>query len=263
MGKQKLAQGFAKVKEVGDKAFVPYIMAGDGGLSILGERISLLEKLGATAIELGIPFSDPVADGPTIQAAGIRALKQEVSLSSILLELQRIKESYTIPIVIMTYLNPVYAYGIKRFAEDCTKAGVDGIIIPDLPIEEEDLVSYELEKEEIALIRLVSITSTEERKVELANRTEGFLYAVTVTGITGARESYQQDIGEYLSSLKAISKAPVLAGFGVSTPEHVKELGQYCDGVVVGSKIIDLFQKHDLETLQELIEASKCNPVVG
>ncbi|KQL50332.1 tryptophan synthase subunit alpha [Heyndrickxia shackletonii] len=263
MGKKKLSDAFAKVKENSDKAFVPYIMAGDGGLSILEERINLLEKLGATAIELGIPFSDPVADGPTIQAAGIRALKEEVTLSSILLELQKLKGTYNIPIVIMTYLNPIFAYGVKRFAEDCTKAGVDGIIIPDLPLEEEELVSSELEKEEIAFIRLVSITSTEERKTELANKTEGFLYAVTVAGITGTRDSYQNDIGEYLSSLKAISKSPVLAGFGVATPEHVKQLGQYCDGVVVGSKIIDLFQHHDLGGIQKLIQASKCNPVVG
>jgi len=263
MGKTKLDEAFARVKENGDKAFVPYIMAGDGGLSTLGEKIKLLEKLGATAIELGIPFSDPVADGPTIQAAGIRALKQKVTLSAILQELENRKETYTIPIVIMTYLNPVFAYGVKRFAEDCIKAGVSGIIIPDLPIEEEELVSKELEKHEIALIRLVSITSTEERKAELANRSEGFLYAVTVAGITGARESYQKDIGEYLTSLKAISKVPVLAGFGVSTPEHVHQLGQYCDGVVVGSKIIDLFQQNNLAAIQNLIGAAKSSYVVG
>ncbi|MGV3466189.1 MAG: tryptophan synthase subunit alpha [Heyndrickxia sp.] len=263
MGKTRLAEAFAKVKEKGDKAFVPYIMAGDGGLETLGEKIKLLEKLGATAIELGIPFSDPVADGPTIQAAGIRALKGNVSLSSILLEVQNLKGTYTIPIVIMTYLNAVLQYGVKGFAEDCVKAGVSGIIIPDLPIEEEATVSSVLKKNEIALIRLVSITSTEERKAELANRSEGFLYAVTVAGITGARDSYQTDIGEYLSSLKAISKVPVLAGFGVSTPKHVHQLGQYCDGVVVGSKIIDLFQQNNIEAIQELIQSSKCNSVVG
>ncbi len=263
MGKTKLSEAFAQVKKSGNKAFVPYIMAGDGGLSTLGERIKLLEQFGATAIELGIPFSDPVADGPTIQEAGIRALKENVSLSSILLELQKLKETYTIPIVIMTYLNPVFAYGIKSFAADCTEAGVSGIIIPDLPIEEEELVSAELEKHEIALIRLVSITSTEERKAKLANRSEGFLYAVTVAGITGARESYQKDIGEYLATLKAISKVPVLAGFGVATPEHVHQLGQYCDGVVVGSRIIDLFQEKNIEKIQELIQSAKSTQVLG
>jgi tryptophan synthase alpha chain len=257
MGIKRLNDSFEKVSLLGEKAFVPYIMAGDGGLDILEDRVKLLDQYGATAIELGIPFSDPVADGPTIQEAGIRALKHGVTLKSVLSELMKFKETRKIPIVIMTYLNPVFAYGIQEFASDCAEAGVDGIIIPDLPLEEENIISPSLQKEEIALIRLVSITSTEERKMEIANLTEGFLYAVTVAGITGARDSYQKDVGSYLEKLKEISKVPVLAGFGVATTDHVRQLGQYCDGVVVGSKIIELFQQNDIETIQQLIQASK------
>ncbi|MBS4175155.1 tryptophan synthase subunit alpha [Bacillus sp. FJAT-49736] len=257
MGKKKLAHAFARKLSLGERIFIPYIMAGDGGIERLADRIKLLERMGATAIELGIPFSDPVADGPTIQEAGIRALKHGVSLESVLVELKRLKDTFHIPIIIMTYLNPVFAYGVKPFAEDCREAGVFGVIIPDLPLEEEELISEALSKVEIAFIRLVSITSTEERKMEIAKRTEGFLYAVTVTGITGARDSYQNDIGKYLTSLKEISKVPVLAGFGVSTCEHVKEFSQYCDGVVVGSKIINLIEENNEEAILELINASK------
>ncbi|MDC3414811.1 tryptophan synthase subunit alpha [Terrihalobacillus insolitus] len=257
MGKQRLDQAFAKVLEDGDKAFVPYIMAGDGGLDQLENRLQFLEESGATVVELGIPFSDPVADGPTIQAAGLRALEHGVSLRAVLDELKQIKEKRTIPVVLMTYMNPIYAVGVKDFAKECDEAGVDGLIIPDLPLEEETIITEEIKAHDIALIRLAALTSTKERLVEIAKRTEGFLYAVTVTGTTGARSEFKQNLATHLQELKQICEAPVLAGFGVSTPEHVKELGQYCDGVVVGSRIVDLLHNNDKETIRELIGSAR------
>lgn len=257
MGKKKIDQAFHDVLERGDKAFVPYIMAGDGGLDKLDEQLAFLEEAGATVIELGIAFSDPVADGPTIQESGLRALANGVSLHAVLDKLKEGKEERNIPIVLMTYINPIHAYGVDNFAKSCAVAGVDGLIIPDLPLEEEGIIVPALMENDIALIRLAALTSTEERLAEIAKRTEGFLYAVTVTGTTGARSSFKDYLGTHLESLRAKSNVPVLAGFGVSSPEHVRSLTEHCDGVVVGSKIVDSLYKNDRAAIRELIGSAR------
>lgn len=261
MGKQKIDAAFSAVLERGDKAFVPYIMAGDGGLDKLHEQLEFLQNAGATAVELGIAFSDPVADGPTIQEAGIRALKDGVSLRGVLDKLKETKQERTLPIVLMTYMNPIHAIGIEAFAKVCDEAGVDGLIIPDLPLEEEEIITPSLKKFDIALIRLAALTSPEERIAEIAQRTEGFLYAVTVTGTTGVRTDFQQNVGTYLSKLQEQCDVPVLAGFGVSTPEHVLDLTEHCDGVIVGSRIVDLLHKGDREPIKELIASAQLSKV--
>ncbi|KAB8137666.1 tryptophan synthase subunit alpha [Gracilibacillus oryzae] len=261
MGKEKLAAAFQAVKERGDKAFVPYIMAGDGGLDQLDEQLAFLEDAGATVVELGIAFSDPVADGPTIQEAGIRALAGGVSLRAVLEKLKEKKNERNIPIVLMTYINPIHAYGVKEFAATCVEAGVDGLIIPDLPLEEEGLVTDLLTENEVALIRLAALTSTADRLEEIAKRTEGFLYAVTVTGTTGERSSFKENLGEHLEKLRETCEVPVLAGFGVSTPEHVASLTEQCDGVVVGSRVVDLLHKGDRDTIRELIDSARISKV--
>lgn len=257
MPKAKIDQAFKTVLNRGDKAFVPYIMAGDGGLDQLDDQLAFLEEAGATVVELGIPFSDPVADGPTIQAAGLRALAEGVSLRKVLDKLAESKAKRDIPIVLMTYVNPIYTFGVVDFAKACETAGVDGVIIPDLPLEEEGLVTESLRECEIALIRLAALTSPQSRLEEIAKRTEGFLYAVTVTGTTGARVDFAEDVSTYLAKLTEMSNVPVLAGFGVSTAEHVKALTQHCDGVVVGSKIVDAFHTGDKDQIKELIQAAK------
>lgn len=253
----RLEKALQIAREKNEKAFVPYIMAGDGGLDTLMERIVFLETCGATAIEIGIPFSDPVADGPTIQAAGLRALEQGTTLKSVIETIQQLRPIVSIPLIVMTYMNPIYAYGVPSFIQDASKAGVDGLIIPDLPIEEEEIISTFLEVAGIELIRLVTLTSSEERIKEIANKGRGFLYAVTVTGITGARADFNNEVGQYLNNIQKISPIPVLAGFGISSPEQVKEMGQYCDGVVVGSKIVDLLYQNRKEEIYNLIQASK------
>lgn len=256
MGKQKLDAALKQKLTEGKKLFVPYIMAGDGGLDILPERIQFLEDSGVAAIELGIPFSDPVADGPTIQQAGLRALENGTTLKSVLEILKKDKETRTVPIILMTYMNPIYAYGIQKFFDDCHASGVDGIIVPDVPMEEEHILSEEAERTEIAFIRLAALTSTEERLANLAQRSEGFLYAVSVTGTTGKRSEYVNHIGTYLSSLKSQSNVPVLAGFGVSTSEQARELGSACDGVIVGSTIVQLFHEGKDDAVRKLIQES-------
>ncbi|WP_099156597.1 tryptophan synthase subunit alpha [Virgibacillus ndiopensis] len=256
MGKHYLEKAFNDKLSANEKIFVPYIMAGDGGLDSLEERLRFLQECGATAVELGIPFSDPVADGPTIQDAGVRALANGTTLHSVIERLEQFKAERTIPIILMTYINPIFIYGIERFASDCVKAGVDGVIVPDLPLEEEAMIADYIQDKEIALIRLAALTSPEERIVEIAERTEGFLYAVSVTGITGARTSHQTEVKSYLQKLKQHAHAPVLAGFGVSNPKQAQELGAYCDGVVVGSKIVDLFHQGNTEEIKKLIQES-------
>lgn len=256
MGIERINKSFNEKKLANQNLFVPYIMAGDGGLDQLDDQISFLEDCGVAAIELGIPFSDPVADGPTVQAAGERSLAQGTTLTGVLKTLQKSKEDRHIPIILMTYLNPVYTYGIEKFTADCEAAGVDGVIIPDIPLEEEALVAESLRKHSIAFIRLAALTSTRDRLEELSRRAEGFLYAVSVTGTTGVRASHDKSVTEYLKMLKKNSSVPVLAGFGVSTPEQAKELSSACDGVIVGSKIVDLLHEGKKEEIKYLIENS-------
>jgi tryptophan synthase alpha chain len=256
MGSLKLEQALQQKLAANQNLFVPYIMAGDGGLDILEERINFLQDSGASAIELGIPFSDPIADGPTIQEAGIRALANGTSLTSILEFLKSTKENRSIPIILMTYVNPIHHYGMEQFARDCADSGVDGIIIPDVPMEEEGPIATHLSKEKIAFIRLVAMTSPEERLKKIASKSEGFLYAVAVMGTTGVRESHSDNVKGYLKYLKKHSNVPVLAGFGVSSVEQAQELSSHCDGVIVGSKIVDLLHKGKNNEVKNLIQGS-------
>ena len=253
MSKAQIDQVFEKLKETGDKAFISYIMAGDGGLDNLKHQIKSLEAAGVDIIELGIPFSDPVADGPVIQQAGIRALDAGVSLQKILDELKKIKDDINVPIVLMTYINPILNLGYQAFAEDARESGVSGVILPDVPFEEEDEVSTHLGDNDIALVRLVTLTSDEERIRELAEGAEGFLYAVTVKGTTGGRASFGEETYELLEKIKGIADVPVCAGFGVSNKEMAEALGRHCDGVIVGSKIVDMLHQGEEEGIKNLI----------
>ncbi|MBC1434333.1 tryptophan synthase subunit alpha [Listeria rocourtiae] len=242
--------------EQANLAVVPYMMAGDGGLDQLEKQMQLLSDAGATAIELGIPFSDPVADGPVIQKAGARALADNISLEQILdvLTMSKIE----IPLVVMSYFNPIYHLGVEKFIELAKKTPVKGLIIPDLPYEHRDLILPHLENTDIALIPLISLTSPKERMKMIAKQAQGFIYAVTVNGTTGERAVFGDKIDENLTYLKTISPVPVLAGFGISNLEHVARFSAVCDGVIVGSKVVQLLHEGKHEELSEFInEASK------
>ncbi|MGG3564532.1 tryptophan synthase subunit alpha [Neobacillus rhizosphaerae] len=253
----RLQHTFSLLKRNNKKAFVPYIMAGDGGLNNLVNRMVLLEKFGATAIELGVPFSDPVADGPTIQRAGIRALENGTTLKGIISEVEKARRVVSIPIILMTYLNPIYSFGIEAFVKAISDAGVDGCIIPDLPIEEEDMIAPNLENVDVELIRLVTPTTPRDRIKLISSKGNGFLYAVTVKGITGVRNEYDAELYQFLKSVQEISLIPVLAGFGISSEEQINELTNHCDGVIVGSKIVDLFEANNLNEMEGLMSSFK------
>ena len=257
MTKQDLTNAITDCIGRGDKAFVPYIMAGDGGLETIKKNILFLQETGVTAIELGIPFSDPVADGPVIQEAGERALAKGVTLRAVLQKLLTFKDEVTVPLVIMTYLNPVLRYGVAQFAKDCQESGISGLIVPDLPYEECGLLRQELTDFDIALIPLVSLTSPPDRIRKITAVAEGFVYAVTVNGITGVRNGFSEDLALHLKQLKAVSPVPVLAGFGISTPEQVHSIGALADGVIVGSVIVDAIHRNDFTAVEALVKASK------
>lgn len=243
------------LKESGGKAFVAYIMAGDGGLGRLSEQVQYLQEAGATAVEIGIPFSDPVADGPTIEAAGNRALKEGVSLEGVLAELAGWTFEVKIPLLVMTYLNPVIKFGIGRFAEECKKSGVSAVIIPDLPFEHRELVKPALGRAGLSLIQLVTLTTTDERLEQILKEAQGFVYAVTVKGITGVRNDLSDDVKVFMKRVRDQSPVPVYAGFGISKPEHIDMLRDDVDGFIVGSAIVQAFHDNEIAKVEPLIQA--------
>ncbi|WP_227395375.1 tryptophan synthase subunit alpha [Jeotgalibacillus aurantiacus] len=256
MGKIAIQEAIEQVNARGAKAFVPYIMAGDPSLSDLKDQLLYLQESNATVIELGIPFSDPVADGPTIQEAGKRALKSGTTLPKILSVLKEIKDDITVPIVLMTYINPLFKYGLGKVFEDIEAAGVSGLIIPDLPLEQYALIETHIKKTDLALIQLVTLMSPDQRIEKLAKLSEGFVYAVSVTGITGERATISDQLEGFIQKLKKHSPVPVLAGFGISSPEQVAQVASLGDGVIVGSKIVDLQNKGEQSKIRELIHAA-------
>ncbi|ALS79787.1 MULTISPECIES: tryptophan synthase subunit alpha [Planococcus] len=244
-----------QLKKTGNKAFVAYIMAGDGGLDRLKNQVQYLQGAGVTAIEIGIPFSDPVADGPTIEAAGNRALKHGVTLQKVLEELKSWTFEVTIPLLVMTYLNPVMRFGVERFATECSKAGISGVIIPDLPYEHKQLVQPYVDKEGIKLIQLVTLTTTDVRLDGILREAQGFVYAVTVKGITGSRDEMSEDVKAFMRKVREKSPVPVYAGFGISKSSHVDMLRDDVDGFIVGSAIVDAFNEDRIQEIEPLIHA--------
>lgn len=248
-----LQQAIEQVKT----AFIPYLMAGDGGLETLKPTILRLQQLGVTAIEVGIPFTDPVADGPTIEAAGMRALAAGATLRTIIETLTSFADELTIPLVAMTYLNPILAYGADDFARDAYAAGIRGVIVPDMPFEESNIIHPALKANSIDLVQLISLTSDAARIEKLAHASEGFIYAVTINGITGERAHFAEHLAAHFAKLKEQSQIPVLAGFGISKPEHIEHFAAFSDGVIVGSKIVDSLYKGDWATIEALVAATK------
>ncbi|MBM7635420.1 tryptophan synthase subunit alpha [Streptococcus saliviloxodontae] len=233
-----LTQKLESIKAAKKGIFVPYIMAGDHakGLDGLFDTIAFLENSGASAIEVGIPWSDPVADGPVIELAGQRSLAKGVTLTAIVKKLQE-KQSQ-VPLVIMTYINPVYQYGIEQFIADLKETSVKGLIIPDLPHEHEDMIKPFLADTDIALVPLVSLTTGIDRQKTLIDGAEGFIYAVAINGVTGKAGNYRDDLDKHLANLTELADIPVLTGFGVSTEEDIARFNKVSDGVIVGTKIV-------------------------
>jgi len=235
----RIAARFAELRARGERALVPFVTAGDPDLGTTEAFVHALEEAGADVIELGIPFSDPMADGPTIQRASQRALARGATLRRILELVKRLRARTEVPLVLMGYANPFYAMGARGFAEAAAEAGVDGVIVPDLPPEEGEDLYGEAASAGVDGILLAAPTTTDARLRLLAERTRGFLYYVSVTGVTRARAELAADLAQAVARVKALTSTPVCVGFGVSTPAHVREIACVADGVVVGSALVE------------------------
>ncbi len=236
----RLTEKFDALEMRGEKALVCYIMAGDPSMERTVEIALALDRAGADAIELGVPFSDPLADGPSIQAAGQRALERGATVSKVFQALADIRRQSQIPIVLMTYFNPALSYGLERFAKDAAAAGADGVIQTDLTPEEAQPWLGLARREGLDTVFLLAPTSTAGRIEVVAGISTGFVYCVSRTGVTGARQDVPQDLKEFVSRVKSQTNAPVLVGFGISRPEHVKAIGSFAEGVVVGSALVEV-----------------------
>ncbi len=237
----RIDQKFAALRAEGKAAFVAYIMAGDPDEATALEIMRGLPGAGVDIIELGVPFTDPMADGPTIQLAGQRALAGGMTLNKTLAMAAEFRKSDdTTPIVLMGYYNPIYSHGVEAFLRDARAAGVDGLIVVDLPPEEDDELCLPAQEMGLNFIRLATPTTDDKRLPKVLTNTSGFLYYVSITGITGAAEAQADAVAPEVARIKAASDIPVVVGFGIKTPEASRAMAKVADGVVVGSAIVDL-----------------------
>lgn len=239
----RLASTFERLRARGERALGPYLMAGDPSLEVTARLALEAERRGADMLELGVPFSDPLADGPVIQRAGQRALAGGASLTRVLDLARTLRGELTIPIVLMTYYNPVLAFGLRAFAETAAKAGVDGVIVPDLPPEEGDPLRVETDGVGMDLVHLAAPTSTAGRLRLIARQSRGFVYLVSLTGVTGERSALPPGLETQIRALRLVTTRPLCVGFGISRPEHAAAVGRLADGVIVGSAIVRLIEE--------------------
>ena len=236
----RIDKRFKELKRNKNKAFIAYITAGDPGLEMTKRLVLVLEGAGVDIIELGVPFSDPLADGPVIQAASQRALRKKVTLKKIFLAVKSLRKATDIPIVFMTYYNPVLKYGIGNFIRDCKRNGVDGVIVPDLPFEEAKDLMHSAKKSGVAVIFLAAPTSTRKRITAIVNNSSGFIYYVSLTGVTGARRKLPSEVISNVCRIKSMTKKPVAVGFGISNPVQAHDIARIADGIIVGSAIVKI-----------------------
>jgi tryptophan synthase alpha chain len=231
---------FAELNKQGRSAFITFLMAGDPDLSTSLEIIKALPKAGADIIEIGMPFTDPMADGPAIQAAGLRALKAGMTLNKTLAMVREFRKlDATTPLVLMGYYNPIYIHGVDKFLLDAKSAGVDGLIIVDLPPEEDSELCLPAMKAGLNFIRLATPTTDDKRLPAVLANTSGFVYYVSITGITGSASADTGEVGEAVARIKRHTKLPVCVGFGIRTPMAARAIAQNADGAVVGTALID------------------------
>lgn len=240
---------FQELKRKNRKGFIPFITAGDPDLEATEKIILELERAGADVIELGVPFSDPMADGPVIQRASERALKNGVSVRDCLEIVRRIRRQSEVPILLFSYLNPLLSLGIEKLSRSLNSAGVDGVLATDLVPEEARELQESLRKAGLDLVFLVAPTSTDERIKIVAEASSGFVYAVSRTGVTGARQSLSDAAAELVTRVRLFCDLPIAVGFGISTPEQVVEVWRHADAAVVGSRIVSEIEANASDAL--------------
>jgi tryptophan synthase alpha chain len=237
----RLADTFARLKKEDRAAFVPFITAGDPDMETSFAILEKLPEAGADLIELGVPFTDPMADGPAVQASSVRALKAGASMVKVLEMVKKFRRAdKTTPIVLMGYYNPIHAYGTARFAKDVAAAGVDGLIVVDLPLEEDEVLRLPAKAQGVDLIRFVTPTTDEARLQRIVAGASGYLYYVSVAGVTGTKSVPEADVRAALARVKAATDLPCTVGFGIRSPEQAGAIAHLADGVVVGSAIVTL-----------------------
>jgi tryptophan synthase alpha chain len=237
-------------RKTGHKALIPYLTVGYPDIETTLKAVTLFAKNGADIIELGIPFSDPLADGATIQESSHRALQNGITPEICLETAGKLRRKINIPLVFMTYFNPILSYGLNKFCQDCLKAGIDGIIVPDLPPEEGEILEGATRESGLDLIYLLSPSSTPERIRLVAQKSGGFIYLVSVTGVTGARNDVPAGLSDFISRVRRNSSLPLCVGFGISGAEQAQKISKIADGVIIGSRLIQIM-KND-PTLQNL-----------
>ena len=240
----RLDATFVALRARRERALVAYFTAGDPSLAMTRRLVAEAARRGADIIELGIPFSDPLADGPVIQRATQRALAAGVTLPRVLELVREMRGEVSAPLVFLTYYNPILAFGLKAFCRTAVEAGIDGVIVADLPLEEAQPLRAEAVPAGLDLIHLVAPTSTPERMRRIARASLGFIYMVSLTGVTGERAALAPELAQQLRALRAITTKPVCVGFGIGTPEQAAEVGRVADGVIVGSAIVRLVERH-------------------
>lgn len=247
----KIAEAFKN-----KKAFISFLTAGDPTAEKTAEYILALEEAGADLVEIGIPFSDPTAEGPVIQEANIRALEGGMTTDKVFEIVETVRVKSQIPLAFMTYLNPVFHYGYEAFFTKCESLGVDGIIIPDLPYEEREEVTAIAEIHGVDVISMIAPTS-KERIQKIAKDASGFIYVVSSMGVTGVRSSIETDITSIIASIREVTDVPAAVGFGISTPQQAKEMAEVSDGAIVGSAIVKLIEAHKTMAAKPLKEYVK------
>ncbi len=252
----RINKRFQELKSKRQKALVAFVTAGDPNMETTERVFGVLEKSGVDIVEIGVPFTDPLADGPVILQSALRSLKEGTTLKKIIKLVEDIRENSQLPIVLMSSYNPIFTYGDKRFIDDALKAGVDGVIIPDLPPEEGvELAAYAQEKE-FSIIYLLAPTSTSDRVEKVLKQSDGFIYYISITGVTGVRSSLAEGIEEKVSKIKEKAELPVLIGFGISDQEQAKKAAEISDGVIVGSALVKTIDENpDPKTCDEKVEA--------
>ena len=235
-----ISQHFELLRRHNQPALIPFVTAGDPDLDLTAEAIRVLDASGANFIELGVPYSDPLADGPVIQAAATRALKQGTSLASILEMTQSLTRSLRSPLILFTYYNPILNLGIKTFLERVAMAGIKGLVVPDLPVEEADELLNQADAAGIEVILLVTPTSPPERIQAIARQSRGFIYLVSVTGVTGMRSQVQTRVKDTIAEIRNFTNKPIAVGFGISSPEQARQVIDWgADGAIVGSAFVN------------------------
>ncbi|MFH1402640.1 MAG: tryptophan synthase subunit alpha [Candidatus Altiarchaeota archaeon] len=240
----RLEEKFSELEKKGEKGLIGFVVAGDPGFEESFETACSVIEAGVDVLEIGLPFSDPIADGPTIQAAGKRALDAGMNTDRYFELAGRISGEYDVPLVCLTYYNLVLQYGLGRFAESCSRTGVGGIIIPDLPVEEAGPLLRECRRSGVEFIFLVAETTTDERMSRILEEASGFVYIVALLGTTGARESLSAKLKPLVARIRRMTSLPLAVGFGISKPEHVREVLSYgADAAIVGSAIVKLVEE--------------------